>query len=315
VTFRRNVRLNPGQVRDMRGRGGGGGRGFGFPGGLGGGGGRGRGGGGIPLPIGGGIGGILILIVIVVLFSGVLDGGLGGASSGIGGQPIEDARGGDTLERECRTGEDANRRMDCAIVGYVNSVQAYWSEAYPQYQPATTTIFDGVVQTGCGAADSRVGPFYCPADQGVFLELGFFEQLSTRFGAEGGPLAVAYVVAHEYGHHIQNLTGTLGRARDGDTGPASNAVRVELQADCYAGVWAANAVDTGYIEPLSESEVAQALDAAEAIGDDRIQERTAGRVTPEDWTHGSSEQRQRWFGIGYRTGDPAECDTFAVQTP
>jgi uncharacterized protein len=314
VTFRRGARLNPGQVRDMRGRGGGG-RGFGFPGGLGGGGGRRGGGMGLPLPIGGGIGGILMLIVIVVLFSGVLDGGLGAGNQGFGAYPMEDARGGDTLERECRTGEDANRRADCAVVGFVNSIQAYWSETYADYLPATTTIFDGVVSTRCGQADSRVGPFYCPADQGVYLDLGFFEQLRTQFGAEGGPLAVAYVLAHEYGHHVQNLTGVLGRARDGDTGPASNAVRVELQADCYAGAWAANAVDTEFIEPLTETEINQALNAAEAVGDDRIQERTQGRVTPENWTHGSAEQRRRWFTIGYRSGDPAECDTFAVQTP
>jgi uncharacterized protein len=308
MTFRRGVRLNPGQVRDLRGRGGGM-RGFGFPGGLGGG----RRGGGIPLPIGGGIGGILLLIVIVVLFSGVLDGG--GTDAGISNYPMQDARGGDTLARECRTGEDANRRQDCAIVGFVNSIQAYWSETYSDYRPATTTIFDGTVQTGCGAADSRVGPFYCPADENVYLDLGFFDTLRSRFGAQGGPLATAYVLAHEYGHHIQNLTGVLGRARDGDTGPDSNAVRVELQADCYAGVWAANAVDTEYIEPLTQSEIAQALDAAAAVGDDRIQSSGGGRVTPENWTHGSSDQRQRWFGTGYRSGDPAECDTFAVQTP
>jgi uncharacterized protein len=319
MTFRRGARLNPGQVRDLRGRGGGGSRGLGFPGGLGGGGGRRGGGMGLPLPIGGGIGGILVLVVLVLLFSGVLDGGGEGGGSGFSAYPMEDARGGDTLERECQTGEDANRRPDCAIVGFVNSIQEYWTGAFAAtgdtYRPATTTLFDGVVQTGCGPADPRVGPFYCPGDHGVYLDLGFFDQLRTRFGAQGGPLAVAYVLAHEYGHHVQNLTGTLGQARDGQTGPTSGAVRVELQADCYAGVWAANAVDTDYIEPLTQSEIADALDAAAAVGDDRIQSRAGGRVTPENWTHGSSEQRQRWFGIGYRSGDPAECDTFRVQTP
>jgi uncharacterized protein len=310
VTFKRNVRLNPRQVRDLRGRGGPrlGGGGLG---GLGGG----RGGGGIPLPIGGGIGGIIVLIIAFVLFSGVLDGA--GPQSGLSGFPVDDARGGsDTLMEECQTGEDANRRQDCRIVGFVNSIQDYWEGEFAAsgqtYQPALTTIFEGSVSTGCGAASSAAGPFYCPADQGVYLDLGFFDQLRSRFGAQGGPLAEAYVLAHEYGHHVQHLTGTLQRAQRGDTGPQSGAVRVELQADCYAGVWAGNAVNQEYLEPLTQSEIAAALDAAAAVGDDRIQETTQGRVMPESWTHGSSEQRQEWFGRGYLKAGPDSCDTFAA---
>ena len=318
MTFRRGARLDPGQVEDQRGQGGSGRR-FGLPGGLGlpggGGGGSGNGGGGMAIPTGGGIGLIVIIvIVLVVLF--IANGGLGSTSPAQ--SSVEDSTqqgGGDTLVRECVTGEDANERLDCRIVGFVNSIQTYWTAELPQqgvsYQQSKTVLFDGSVDTGCGQATSDVGPFYCPADMRVYLDLGFYDLLTTQFGASAGPLAQAYVVAHEYGHHIQNLTGVLSRAQDGDTGPQSNAVRVELQADCYAGVWAANAVDTGYIEPLTQSEIQVALDAASAVGDDRIQSKAQGQVTPETWTHGSSAQRQQWFGVGYRGAEPADCDTFS----
>ena len=315
MTFRRGVRLNPGQVRDLRGQGGSGRR-FGLPGGFNfpGGGGSGNGGGGMAIPAGGGIG-MVVLIVIVMVILFIANGGLGGPQSSVeqpGGQQV----GGDTLNQECQTGEDANERLDCRIVGYVNSIQAYWTNAYPQmtgqaYGDAQTTLFDGSVETGCGTATSDVGPFYCPADQNIYLDLGFFEQVVTTLGAQNAPLTQAYVTAHEYGHHIQNLSGVLSRAQDGDTGPQSNAVRVELQADCYAGVWTGNAEATGYIEPITNDQVAVALEAARAVGDDRIQSKTQGQVTPESWTHGSSAQRQQWFLTGYRSGDPLTCDTFS----
>ena len=167
------------------------------------------------------------------------------------------------------------------------------------YTPAKTVFYTDSVQTGCGYASSQVGPFYCPADKQVYIDLGFFDELQSRFGAEGGPFAEAYVLAHEYGHHIQDLLGTLKRAQQG-SGPEGGSVRTELQADCYAGVWANHAVETGLIESLTQADINSGIDAAGAVGDDRIQERTQGQVNPETWTHGSSEQRRRWFSKGYR---------------
>jgi len=278
MRFRRSARLDPSQVNDARGRS------FGPAGALG---------------AGGGIVGLIVAVVFVLA-----GGDGGGANLTIGGEE------GGNLAAECQTGADANQSQDCRIVGVVNSVQAYWTNAVGGYREADTVFFTDQVQTGCGFASSAVGPFYCPPDEAVYIDLGFYDDLERRFGAEGGPFAEAYVIAHEYGHHVSNLTGVLEQSRDGDTGPESTAVRVELQADCYAGVWAGNAVDTGYIEQLTADDIARGLDAAAAVGDDRIQEATQGQVNPEAWTHGSAEMRQRWFATGYEAGDPAACDTF-----
>jgi uncharacterized protein len=260
---------------------------------------------------GGGLGIIGVLIVLAIMFLGG-GGGLGDLTSldqqqiGQGDMPSE-------VSEECKTGEDANERQDCHIVGVVNSVQKFWNETFErsgqQYPYTDTVFFTDAVDTACGHATSQVGPFYCPADQLVYIDLGFFDDLESQLGAENTPFVQAYVLAHEYGHHVQNQLGVLERIGN-DTGPESRAVRSELQADCYAGVWAANAVADGLIEQLTQEDINSGIDAAEAIGDDRIQAKTQGQVNPETWTHGSSEQRRRWFSQGYEQGRPAVCDTF-----
>jgi predicted metalloprotease len=291
MRFRRRARLDPGQVTDVRGRRMG-------PGGVA------VGGGGL------GLVGLLIYLAITLLSGG---GGLGQLG------PLQDQRvgQGDTpssISQECRTGQDANEREDCRIVAVVNSVQKFWDGVFQrsnrQYQKVDTVFFTDQVQTGCGFASSQVGPFYCPQDKLVYIDLGFFDDLS-RFGAKDTPFVEAYVIAHEYGHHVQDQLGVLEQIGSDTQGPESKAVRSELQADCYAGVWAANAVETGLIVDLTQADINDGLDAAAAIGDDRIQEKAQGQVNPETWTHGSSEQRRRWFSRGYETGKPAACDTFS----
>jgi predicted metalloprotease len=249
-----------------------------------------------------------VLIAAALLFGVDLGdlGGLGGVGAPADG-PVSSE-----LATACETGQDANERQDCRIVGTVNSLRAYWSEAFTaadqQFVEPGTVLFNDQVNTECGAASSAVGPFYCPVDQTIYIDLGFFDQLESQFGAEGGPFAEMYVLAHEYGHHVQNLLGLLDAGRD--AGAEGGAVRTELQADCFAGVWGGNAVDTGYLEPLTRDQIGQALDAAMVIGDDRIQEKTQGQVNSETWTHGSAQQRQEWFSIGLEQKSADSCDTF-----
>ncbi len=292
MTFNEGIQVDPGRASGGRG---------------------GRGGG---IAVGGGIGGVLVVIVLLVL--GVDPGTvLGGAT---GGQPQQG--GGDDFA-QCQDAEAANTDVDCRIIATAESLDVVWAEQMAQlgqqYEQPGLTIFTSQTQTACGNATSAVGPFYCPSDTTAYFDSSFFDVLTDQFGSSGGPLAQEYVVAHEFGHHIQNQLGLLSASQQDPQGPESGAVRVELMADCFAGVWAhhaANSVDpeTGvtFLQPLTDQDIADALSAASAVGDDRIQQQTQGRVNPEAWTHGSSEQRQEWFTRGYGSGDPNSCDTFGA---
>ncbi|MHC9296309.1 KPN_02809 family neutral zinc metallopeptidase [Mycobacterium sp. LTG2003] len=266
------------------------------------------------IAIGGGIGGLLI--VVLAMFLGIDPGTVMPQQQQMSTEGAE-AQGFDLSQ--CKTGADANNIVQCRVVATGNSVDGVWQQLLKGYERPHVRLFTGQVNTGCGPATSDVGPFYCPVDQTAYFDTDFFQTLVDQFGSSGGPLAQEYVVAHEFGHHVQNLLGVLGRAQQDPQGPTGGGVRTELQADCYAGVWAHYASitrqeSTGvpFLEPLSDKDIADALSAASSVGDDRIQRAATGRVNPEAWTHGSSEQRQKWFTEGYRTGDPNKCDTFAT---
>ena len=319
MSFNDNAQLDTSQVESGGSGGfGGGGGGGGFPGGI---------------QVGGGIGG-LILLVLMLIFGGgkILGGGgdSGGSSGGLPSQRLDSsqvAAAGQVNQSQfsqCKTGADANKNDVCLIIGTVNSVQDYWQKTLPKYQmnyePVRTVIYQGQTQSGCGVANSQVGPFYCPLDSKVYVDASFFQELQDKFGADGGQLAKEYVIAHEYGHHIQNLLGILNRAQQDPQGPNSGAVRVELMADCLAGTWVKHATETTdasgtpLLKAITEQDIQSALSAASAVGDDRIQEKMQGRVTPENWTHGSAEARMNWFTQGWQTGDINQCNTFGVDT-
>lgn len=302
MTFRENANLKNSQVR----RGGSGGR---------------RAGSGT-VAAGSGLLGVVVTVIYILMGGNISDlsggGGTTGASTNYNSEYVSaaDSAGEDDFA-ECRTGADANANVDCRMVGTVISVQDYWERAFSDYEPAETVIFTGATSTGCGDATSAVGPFYCPIDSTIYLDTAFFEQLE-QLGSDGGSLSQMYVVAHEYGHHIQNLTGVLSRYGGGSQGDGSNAVRVELQADCFAGAWVGNAATTQDIdgntllEPITQRQVESALSAAEAVGDDSIQSQSGSRINPDLWTHGSAAQREHWFTVGYESGNPNTCDTFSV---
>ncbi len=281
-----------------------------------------RGGGRAGMAVGGVSGVGLLVYLALALFTGdptpLIDAGLTSVQQG------QHAPAGETTSLEhCLTGADANEYVDCRMQATAYSLDAYWSQTLPaqaavEYTEPGMVLYTGSVNTACGPATSAVGPFYCPADQSVYIDTSFFKELTSQYGADGGPLAELYVVAHEFGHHIQNELGTMKKQDTSDKGTASGSVRLELQADCYAGMWvhgASKAYDqngVAYLKEPTQAEISSALSAAAAVGDDHIQETFQGQVTPHTWTHGSSEQRQRWFTIGMMQGSLSACDTFAV---
>ena len=270
--------------------------------------GGGRGGSGGKIAIGGGAG---LIVLIIALVLGINPGDILGGAQEAGPEPS----GNSSQFAQCTRGADINTDRDCRFVAYTNSIQEYWNDNVQGYQEIQVVTFTGGVNTACGHATSAVGPFYCPADSTVYLDLEFFDQLTGQLGAQGGDAAEAYVLAHEFGHHIQNLTGTMSRVQGSGqrTGPTSAAVRLELQADCYAGVWFRRAAEDpeSPISEVTQEDLRRAVDAAQAVGDDRIQEKMQGQVSPETWTHGSAAMRRKWLARGFETGDPNKCDTFA----
>ena len=269
---------------------------------------RAGGGGGFRMGGGMGLGGLVLMLVLSLVFGrNVLDGGGGGSpvptqSSGEVGAPVSET-----------ASEAESRELSTWVL---NNAQERWAQLLPRafnqpYRDARLVFFRQVVQSGCGTAQSAMGPFYCPLDERAYIDLGFYDELRERFGAPGD-FAQAYVLAHEVGHHVQNVLGTSTRVRElqerrrGDANTLS--VRLELQADCYAGVWANGIRAEGRLDP---GDVEEGLGAAAAVGDDRLQRQSGGSVNPESFTHGTSEQRMTWFRRGFESGDPRNCDTFA----
>lgn len=298
MTFQEGGSFGGGRIETSGGGGGGGGRGVAIG--------------------GGGLIGVIVIFLISQLtgvdLSGLVGGGGGAASPG----PADGTLG------TC-TAAQANTDRSCRLAGTIDLLDTFWADELKQsgdrFAKPGVRSFSQAVATGCGNASSETGPFYCPPDQKIYIDLTFYDLLTSRFGASGGSLAEIYVVAHEYGHHIQQLTGVMDSAQRGGTGETSDSVRVELMADCYAGMAIGHGAttvdpdtDTTYLKPVTEKELSDALSAAAAVGDDHIQKSSGGGVNPDTWTHGSSAERQRWFTTGYTKGTMAACDTFAAKT-
>jgi len=295
MTFNTGARLNPSRVQR-----------------------RGRSAGAGGIAVGGGIGGLL-LVLLGLVFGVDLTGLTGddGGSTVAANDPALQQQ----LEESCKTGADANNSTECLVVGTANSLDSYWSSAMPalgaSFEYPGVVLFNSQTSTACGTASVQTGPFYCPTDQTIYLETDFFQILS-QLGGSTGPLAQEYIIAHEYGHHIQQLLGVFDIADRSGTGATSDSVKVELMADCLAGVWthfastAPDASGTPFLVPPTDAEINDALSAAGAVGDDRIQEATEGQANPDSFTHGTSDQRVQAFLLGYQSGSVAQCDPFGV---
>jgi predicted metalloprotease len=301
VRFNPKADISGGRVKDVRGGGGGTGAMGSLPMGA---------------LTGGGIGTTVVVIIIFVITQ------LAGGGGGVGATgPAQ------TTDRyaACKTGADANKNADCARQAVALSLEAYWSKLLPaqtgkQLAPTQIETFTGSTSTGCGAASKDVGPFYCPTDQTIYLDTTFFaDVLQGQLNGPSGAFVEPYVIAHEFGHHIQNVLGTMSRVKT-QSGPTSDSVRLELQADCYAGMWTRGATSTTdqngvqIFESITQDDITNAIDAAKAVGDDYIQRQGGGDVNPEQWTHGSSEERVRWFTTGYNATDIKQCDTFSTNS-
>lgn len=259
-------------------------------------------------PAVGGIG--LTGVVLLVLFNYISGGDIGDVINQLDSVPIENTQ---SIDRKAFEGNDSYELFASTVLGSNNEMwQKTFSSNNRTYTAPKLVLFRTATESGCGTATSEVGPHYCPLDKTIYLDETFFEELTNRFGAQGGDVAEAYVIAHEVGHHAQNELGIMDEVQAEQESNAGQAnalsVQLELQADCFAGLWAHSVRDVGVFE--SDQEIQEAMDAAQAVGDDRIQERVTGYVNPERWTHGSSEQRLAWFNRGYESGSLSSCNTF-----
>lgn len=296
MEYRENVQIDQSRVRY-----GGGSRGSG------------GGGGGRKVAVGGGLGGIVVLLLMLFF---------GGGGDGLGqllgaGEPQEQGQN-QQAQPDCDSTDDLTNNPECRWVVYENALTNYWSTEFTSgfEPPSGMEVFSGQISTACGTGSSEMGPFYCPGDTKMYLDSEFTSQLLQQLGTERSDVAELYIVGHEYGHHISNLTGQMSAARasGNDTGPKSAAVRLELQADCYAGVFFSNTINDPQspIESVTQEDLDRIVAAARAVGDDHIQQQSGGRVVPESWTHGSSQMRQYWTAIGFNKGTPSSCDTFST---